>query len=1114
MGAQMILRFAAAPALVAAFAAAALLPLSPARAADDPALAQGTRILRKPAIGDKVIVFAYAEDLFTVAREGGEARRLTSYPGAETDPHLSPDGRLVAFTGQYGGNIDVFLVPIEGGEPRRLTWHPGLDEARGFTPDGKRVLFASTRASIFGSNSVALRQLFTVPLEGGLPERYPIPNARRGTLSPDGKSLAWEGERWQEEWRNYRGGQAQPIRILSLGDLSVREVPGPRSVNQHPVWLNGKVYFLSDRAGRMNVHEFDPSGGNVRALTSYADYDVKSLSAGGGLLAFEEGGYLHTLDPAGGQVRDLVVRVRGDFPWAMPRWEDVAESITAASLSPTGARALFEARGEIFTVPGEKGDVRNLSRHSGAADRSPAWSPDGSRIAWFSDRSGEYQLLIADQAGLKPPRAISLPGPTFFFDLAWSPDAKKVAFTDEQRNLWWLDVASGKATKVDQDLMAHPERSLVPAWSPDSRFIAYAKQSPNRYRVIMVHALEGGATKPVTDGLSDAIAPAWDKSGKYLYFLASTDLALNTGWLDMSSVERPMRRQAYVTVLARSIPSPLLPESDDEPDGAKKDDKDARGKEKGKAKEKEKDEGDEAPPTVTIDFDGIGQRILALPLPIRNYTLLVAGAAGVVFVGEAALPFPDPAGNAMAVTVHRLDLADRKPVEFLNGVQAFDVSADGSKVLYQAEDWSIAPADGEPKAGGETLDFELSMAIDPPAEWRQMYEEAWRLERDFFYVRNHHGADWKAVHDRYAAWVPHVRHRVDLSHVINLMGGDLGVGHHFVAGGDAPETPGTPAGLLGADVTVDQGRYRITRIYNGENWNPELRAPLSAPGIDVREGDYILAVNGRDLKPPADFDAAFEGTAEKQTVITVGAKPVADGARQATVVPLTSDRAIRRRARIEDNRRLVDKLSGGKLGYVWLPDTGDDGYAYFNRYYFAQQDRQGVVLDERFNQGGFVADYIIDILARPLRGYFNNPVGDRTPWTEPLTGIFGPKVMVTNEFAGSGGDMLPFMFRQMKLGTLVGTTTWGGLVGIWDYPPLIDGGVITIPRGGFFNLDGEWDVENEGVDPDIVVPVTPKDFAAGRDAQLERAVAEALAALEKNPVRRLREPAPPRRVGP
>jgi len=1084
-------------------------------------VAAGTRLVRQPAISARAIAFVYANDLWTVGRDGGEARRLTSSPGSESDPHFSPDGKWLAFTGQYAGNADVYIIPADGGEPRRLTWHPGADEARGWTPDGRRVVFTSVRMTPFGSDNVLMRQLYTLDIEGGLPERLPLPTVHRADYAADGRQVAWEPERWQEEWRNYRGGQAQPIRILTLADLSVRAVPGPASMNQHPAWLGGRLYFLSDRDGRMNVYDFDPASGAVRALTRHDDYDVKWLSAGGGMLAYEQGGYIHTLDPQGGAVagggasgggasKQLVISVNGDFPWALPQWKDVSGEVVAAGLSPTGARAVFEARGEIFTVPAEKGDVRNLSRNSGAADRDPAWSPDGAKIAWFSDRTGEYRLYIAGQDGQAAPRAIAIEPATFFYDLAWSPDSKKVAFTDAGRSMYVVDVATGRATVIDTDRMAHPERSMLPVWSPDSRYIAYARQLPNQYRGIMIYSLEEGRARQLTDGMSDAVSPAWDRSGKYLYFMASTDLALNTGWLDLSSLERPFRRGVYFAVLARDLPSPLLPESDDEKPAA------GDGKAAGKDAAGDKDaDARKATPPVTIDFDGIGQRILALPVPVLNYVALATGAEGVVFYAEAPLPFPAPDGPPAAFTLHRWDLAKRTSAPFLTGVQRFEISGDGKKVLYQsAAGWGIVPADGEPKPGDGALKMELQMHIDPPAEWAQIYHEAWRFERDYFYVPNHNGADWNAVGERYAAWVPDIRHRNDLSYLINLMGGEHGVGHHFVSGGDIPRPPATAVGLLGADLAIDSGRYRIVHIYTGENWNPELQAPLSAPGIEVREGDYLLAIDGRELKPPASPYQALEGTAGRQTRIAVNAKPTMDGARSVTVVPIANERALRNRAWVENNRREVDRLSGGRLAYVWLPNTGEGGYSYFNRYYFAQQDRQGAILDERFNQGGFIADYIIDLASRRLRGYFNNPVGDRVPWTEPLSGIWGAKVMVINEFAGSGGDMMPYLFRQEQVGPLVGTTTWGGLVGIWDYPTLIDGGVVTVPRGGFFNLDGEWDVENKGTPPDIAVEITPKDMAAGKDPQLERAVTEALRLLEKNPVKLLREPAPPVRVKP
>jgi len=1059
--------------------------------------AQGTRLLRSPAASDRSVVFVYANDLWIVGRDGGEARRLTSSEGTVTEPCFSRDGKQVAFTGNYAGNSEVYLIDADGGEPRRLTWHPAPDHAVGWTADGKHILIASNRASA----PVSLPQLYTVPIEGGLPERLPIRSATRASFSASGKLLAYEDQRWQSEWKWYRGGQAKPIRIVSFPDLTQIDVPGPVSVNTCPAFLGEHLYFLSDRNGSFNVFAYDLETKVVRQVTHHAGTDVKSLAAGGGILVYELAGFIHTLNPATGEDKQLTINVHGDFPGAMKQWKDVRKYIASASLSPGGARALFEARGEIFTVPAEKGGVRNLTRSSGAADRSPAWSPDGQKIAWFSDQSGEYKLMVADQYGLLPPKEIALENPTFYFDLSWSPDSKSVAFTNAGRDLLIVDVEKGTLRRVDTDRTAHPERSMVPIWAPDSHWIAYAKEMPNKFRAIMIYSLLEEKSYQITDGLSDAVAPVWDLGRKYLYFLASTDAALNTGWLDLSSLERPQRWGVYFAVLAKDVPSPLLPESDDE-------------KAKDTKKEETNNKGADSV-DLKIDFEGITHRILSLPLPLRNYTGLDRGPAGVLFISEAGLPFyPEhPAGTT--VTVRRWDMSKRKDASFLTGASYFTVSFNGSKVLYrQGDDWFIAGSEGEPKAGEGKLNVELTMNLDPIAEWRQIYREAWRLHRDFFYVRNYHGIDWKSVYEKYVTLLPFVRHRADLNYLIDLMGGELAVGHHFVSGGDMGDQKATPIALLGADIAVENNRYRFKRIFTGENWNPELQAPLAAPGVDVHEGDYLLAVNGVPLAPPTTPEAALEGITGKQVTLSVNSRPSMDGAHNITVVPVESERALRSRAWIEDNRRLVDKLSGGALAYVWLPNTAEQGYTSFNRYYFGQQDRQGAILDERFNGGGLIADYIIDIIARKLRGYFNNPVGNRDPWTEPLSGIWGPKVMLINEFAGSGGDMMPFMFRQQQLGPLVGTRTWGGLVGIWDFPPFIDAGSVTVPRGGFFNLQGEWDVENKGIDPDVDVDITPQDVAAGRDPQLERGIQEALRILKAAPVKLLKEPSPPVRVPP
>ncbi len=1075
-------------ALVGVLTAVFLLVATP------PGLArEDARLLRQPDLGADVVVFSHGGDIWVAPRSGGDARRLTTFAGEETRPQISPDGELVAFTGAYDGNLDVYVVPLAGGEPRRLTWHPGADQVRGWTPDG-RVLFASGRINAPRPQP----RLWTIGLDEAMPTALPLPRAATGAISPDGARLAYQlVEHWDGEWRGYRGGQAQPIRVVTLDDLALEKLPWDGSNDLDPVWVGETIYFLSDRDWAMNVWSHDTASGELRQRTRFTEFDCKELSAGPDGVVFENGGYLWTLGAGASEPVRLQIAVRGDFPHARPHWAEVGDRATAGRLSPSGVRAVIEARGEVFTVPTDKGDVRNLSRDSGAADRTPSWSPDGRRVAWFSDAGGEYALVIADQHG-RERQTISLPEPTFFYSPAWSPDSRWLAYTDADRQVWVLDVEAGRAVRVDTEGSAHPDRLVRPQWSPDSRWLTYSRRLDNQFNGVFVYHVEKQERHQITDGLSDARLPVFDRGGKYLYFLASTDYALNVGWLDMSSYGRPPRHTVYLAVLDADEPSPLAPESDEEAlagadagDGA---DEDGEGAAGGEA------------PAVSIDLAGLDQRIIDLELPARAYASLAAGADGTIFY--TVQEDPDRPGG----TLHRYSLADREETELIGGVTDVDVSADGKKLLLalRGDRWLVSDAAGKPDPGEDVLDLGgLRMKVDPAAEWAQIFREGWRYQRDYFYVENVHGLDLDWAWETYSPWLEHVRHRSDLNYLLDILGGETAVGHSFTRGGEIPEVETVPVGLLGADVTVQDGRYRLERIYDGENWNPELAAPLSGPGIDVREGDLVLAVDGRAVTADRNFYSYFDQLAGRQVVLEVADDPSGDDAREVTVIPVRSEEGLRRRAWVEDNRRRVDELSGGRLAYVWIPDTGRGGYTSFNRYFFAQMHKQGAVIDERFNQGGSIADYIVDLLDRPLYGYFNNPVGEKTPWTAPNAALFGPKVMLVNEMSGSGGDMLPYMFRARELGPLIGTRTWGGLVGIWDVPPFIDGGFMTAPRGGFYTTAGEWAVENEGVAPDIPVEMTPRLVAAGRDPQLERAVQEALARLADEAVQHVPQPADP-----
>ena len=1061
-------------------------------------------LLRSPSVSQNQIAFAYAGSLWVVSRDGGEAKRLTT-GGHERNPVFSPDGTLVAFTGEYEGNPDVYVVSVSGSVPRRLTYHPGADSVVDWTPDGKSVLFRSSRAAFAGG----VVQLFTVPVEGGLPKALPLARAFEGSFSADGARIAYEPVlQWQEAWKRYRGGQTKSIWIANLADSAIEAtIPRENSNDFNPMWVGETIYFLSDRNGPTTLFAYDLRTQQVKEVLKNTGLDIKAASAGPDAIAYEQFGSLHLLDLKSGRDRAMDIHITADLPDVRPRFQKIeVQRIQAAGISPTGVRAVLAARGEILTAPAEKGDIRNLSKTTDVVERDPAWSPDGKSIAYLSDESGEYALHVRDQSGMGEVRKIDLGSPpTFYYSPAWSPDSKKIAYTDKKLNVWYVDLEKKTPVRVDTDTYAGPFFSLNPTWSPDSRWLAYTKQLRNHLHAVFAYSLEQGKSYQLTDGMSDALQAAFDKDGNYLYFTASTNTALSTGWLDMTSLQRPVTRSVYVMVLKKDLPSPLAPESDEE----KARDADKAGKDAQADKDKNKDKdkaGQKEEKPVVIDLENIGQRILALPIPARNYSRLFAGKPGVLYLveGPALEPLEFEEGGPTS-TVHKFDLKTRKTEAILESVNFFDLSFNGERMLYAKQfQVSIGPAEKaapgppQPGQGGQLKLDQMEVRVDPRAEWKHMYYQVWRNERDFLYDPGLHGLDLETVKKKYEPYLARVSSRDDLNYLFIEMLGDITVGHMFVGGGDVPEPKRVKGGLLGADYTVNDGRYRFARIYSGENWNPRLQAPLTQPGVNVKVNEFLLAVNGRDVPASVDISSFFEGTAGKQVLIRVGPNSNGTGSREVTVVPIEDELALRNYAWIEDNRRKVDELTGGRVAYVYLPDTYAGGFTNFNRYYFAQVGKEAAIIDERYNGGGSIADYIIDYLRRPLLSYFSMREG--ADITTPIEAIFGPKVMIINEMAGSGGDALPWMFRTTGIGPLVGKRTWGGLVGHYTNPAdLLDGGFAGTPNLAFYNLNGSWDVENHGVAPDVEVEYDPKAVRQGHDPQLEKAVEVVMELLKKNP---------------
>jgi tricorn protease len=1104
--------------------------------------APAPQILQSPSISHDRIAFGYAGDLWIVPSAGGDAVRLTTGIGIESGPVFSPDGSRIAFTGEYDGNVDVYVIATAGGTPTRVTYHPGADVATGWTPDGKSIVFRSSRDAVS-----RYTQLYTVPADGGAVTRLPLPMAYAGQIAPGGSAIAYIplepafgfNFATYTSFGHYRGGRASTIWLTTLPGLGSRQIPHTDASDFSPVFLDGQIYFLSDRNGRIGIFRFDPASGGVNEVYHNSGSDLRSLSTDGKVLIFDRLGAIYTLLP-GAVPQQVHITATGDMPDVRPRILKVGDEVQTVMPSPTGSHVVIEAHGEILAMPVGKGALRNITHSPGTMEREPAWSPDGRSIAYFSDEDGLYDLYVATRAagqnaGDKPARKFTLAAEsTYYFRPTWSPDSSKIAFYDNRLHIYVLDLATGglKIVNEPDTYAGFSAETHTVAWSPDSRWLVYPRGVANHQHVLMLYSIATGAQTMITDRMIDAREPAFDGNGKYLYFLGSNDAGPVMTEVDMSTRLYSVTRSIYALALADGTPSPGAPSSDEDVPAGKVtptgDKLPAAAPGKGARGANEAEKTPFAPP-IRIDLPGLSapeleRRTVPLPLPARGYTSLRAGKPGTIYFLEREA---DRVQDRPSATLARWSLQGLKKDELATDVAAFDLTADGEKMLVTtalpAAETGSAAASGRPRLkyamvsalhkvgaeGGESgaIDFsDLAVPTDPTAEWRQMYREVWRIERAYFYDPGFHGLDTVAAEKAYQSYVDALQSRADLNYVFQDMLTGLSVGHLRGSGGAVPSAGRVSGGLLGADYVMRGGRYCFGKIYWGSPRSPDIKAPLGQPGLGVREGDCILAVNGAPLTTAQDIQAPLEGTAGMAVTLRIAAAN-GDNARDIVVQPVKSEAELRNLNWIEGNRRLVDQLSGGRLAYVFLPDTGDRGFNAFNRTYFAQSDKQGAIIDERFNSGGKSPDYIVEVLGRRIENYAAPRYGHVE--AAPGAAIYGPKVMIANEFSGSGGDALPFLFRQAKLGALVGKRTWGGWVGVPRAPLLMDGGTVTAPGVAFFTPEGKWEIENHGIAPDYSVEQDPALVASGHDPQLETAVAVAMRQLADTPATQPARPASP-----
>jgi tricorn protease len=1047
-----------------------------------------TRLLQMPAVSKEHIAFVYAGDVWVCNLDGKNVRRLTTGlpPNGAPSPCFSPDGRTLAYSGKVKGNTDVYTVTVEGGQPNRLTWHPDDDHVHGWAADGSAVLFVSNRAY---SGAREGPHAYAVPIRGGFPARLPMPRVYAMSLSPDGGRVAYTQQyEVTSRWKGYRGGMASRIRIMRLADLAEVAIPQPQGgCNDHdPCWMDDVIYFRSDRSGELNLFCYDTRTKAVEQLTEFKDFPIASVSAGGGNVVFEQAGYLHRFDVAARRSHRLKIGVTCELPETKGRVIKGPSSLypRSSSVSPKGDKVALECRGEVVIVTTAALPPHNLTQTPGAHERTPVWSPDGKSVAYFSDAGGEYQLHIRPADGSGPAKVYSLTGMGFYEYAAWSPDGQKLVYVDHSFTLYWIDLGSGAVKKV----AAEPNSGTAfawqrsrPSWSPDSRWIAYALGNHSYYRSVYLYSLAQDKSYAVTDGMADVTQPVFDAGGQYLYFTASTDSGPTNHFHNLSSLDMRATRSLYVALLSKETPSPF------------------NTMKVGQAVTQPETKG---AGVVRVDLDSLDRRILVFPLAAGQFHTLRSGAPGQVLYLASG-------GRLM-----RYDLAKRQEEALAQGVSSFQPTDGGRKALVTLSSGGLSVIDlvsGADLAKSRLNLDAVEVRIEPRAEWSQIFYESWRVIRDYCYDPAMHGLDWVAVRKKYEPFLQHLASAADLYRVILAMVSEVGASHSRVIPGNRFGS-GSRAnvGLLGADYEVVHGRYRFKRVIPPQPWWPGADAPLVGPGVEVKAGEYLLTVSGKPLLPPASVYAAFEGTAGQSVEITVGPSPDGVGARTLTVRPLGSEHALRHADGIESTRRRVSEATGGRIGYVYLPNTSDLGHSYFKRLFYAQLDKEALILDARGNDGGHTADYIVDHLRRPFSHNLSYRYGSDEHW--PSAAIKGPKAMLIDEFAGSGGDLLPYLFRHYQVGPLIGKRTGGGVAGINGLPMLMDGSHVTIPGFRPWTPAAGWIIENEGVAPDIEVEQRPADLFAGKDTQLEKALEVVLKELERTPRPQPRRPPYPVRV--